>query len=94
VSGVAVQVVVLPPFTGEPHESVPPLPAPGAFVVTVYCCTDEQAFAAVLVPPFAPLHPQVNVFVPDVTAVDVPALQRPAVGAIVEAATVVENLRR
>jgi hypothetical protein len=88
---VAVQVLVLPPSTGELHDNVPPLPAPGALAVTTYWRTDEQALAAVLVPPPEPLQPQVNVLVLEATAVGVPAVQSPALGAVVDAATVVEH---
>jgi hypothetical protein len=80
-----VQLVVLPPLTGVVQLIEPVAPAAGV-AVTVYWRIDEQAFAAVLVPPSVLLQPQVYVFTPLVTAVPVPELQSAAPeGATIEA---------
>ena len=83
--GVLVQVVVLPPLTGDVQPRLPDAPDAGE-AVTVYWRIEEQALAAVLVPPLIPSHPHVYVFTPLVTAVPVPALQSAAPeGAMIEA---------
>ncbi len=83
--GVLVQVVVLPPLTGDVQLMLPDAPDVGV-AVTVYWRIDEHAFAAVLVPPSVLLQPHVNVFTPLVTAVPVPELQSAAPeGATIEA---------
>ena len=85
------QLVVPPPLTGVVQLIEPVAPAAGV-AVTVYWRIDEQALAAVLVPPLAPLHPHVYVFTPLVTAVPVPELHSAAPeGATIEAGGVAQT---
>ena len=83
--GVLVQVVVLPPSTGDVQLMLPDAPEVGE-AVTVYWRIEEQASGAVLAPPSVLLQPHVNVFTPLVTAVPVPELHSAAPdGATIEA---------